>query len=262
MRRLDHLSGPEVLRRLGPGSVLVLPTGAIEHHGEHLPLATDAIMAERLAERIVDAAVGDGHDVWLLPTLAYTKSDEHAWAPGTLTLSPATFQATLVDLGRSIARTPARTVLFYNGHGGNVAPLGIALRDLRRRFGLRTFAEGIRVPSGDGVSGADEHLFGIHGGHGETSLMLHLAPELVAMERAARAVPETLTGFSRIGFAGAPVQFGWLSDDFGGGGVLGDPTSATAEHGAALAAELVESARASIAEIVRWPIGPRDGDDW
>lgn len=262
MRRLHHLSGPGAARALSASSILVLPTGAIEHHGEHLPLATDAIMAERVAERIVDAAAADGHDVWLLPTLAYTKSDEHSWAPGTMTLSTETMLATLVDLGRSIARTPARTVMFYNGHGGNVALLGVALRELRRRFGLRTFAEAIRVPSGDGVLAPDERGFGIHGGHGETSLMLHLAPELVSPELGSRAVPDALAEFSRIGFATAPVQFGWLSDDFGFGGVLGDPTGASAAQGEALATELVEAGRATIAEIARWPIGPRGGDEW
>lgn len=262
MRRLDHLSGPAVGRLLTADSILVLPTGAIEHHGEHLPLATDAIMAERIAARIVEAAAADGHDVWLLPTLAYTKSDEHAWAPGTMTLSAATFHATLVDLGRSIARTPARTVLFYNGHGGNVAPLGVALRELRRRFGLRTFAEGIRMPAGDGVDGPDERGFGIHGGHGETSLMMHLEPSLVAPDLAVRAVPDALAAFERIGFAGAPVQFGWLSDDFGPTGLVGDPTAASADAGARLADALVQAGRASIAEIARWPLAPREGDDW
>lgn len=260
MRRLDHLSGPAAGRLLTAESIIVLPTGAIEHHGEHLPLATDAIMAERLATRIVEAAAADGHDVWMLPTLTYTKSDEHAWAPGTMTLSAATLHATLVDLGRSIARTPARTVLFYNGHGGNVAPLAIALRELRRRFGLRTFVEGVRVPSW--AEAPNEEGTGIHGGHGETSLMMHLAPELVDPELAVRAVPDAMRGFSRIGFAGAPVQFGWLSDDFGPTGLLGDATAANPVDGEKLAAELVEAGRATIAEIARWPIPSRDGDDW
>ncbi|MFT4136836.1 creatininase family protein [Microbacterium sp.] len=262
MRRAHHLSGPELSRTLTAESILVLPLGAIEHHGAHLPLATDAILAERLAERVVSAAAGDGHDVWLLPTLSYTKSDEHAWAPGTMTLSPATLQAVLVDLGRSIARTPARTVLCYNGHGGNVAPLGIALRELRRRFGLRTFAETVQLASGDGVTAPDERGFGIHGGHEETSLLLHLAPELVSMPAAVRSVPDGPAGFSRIGLAGAPVQFGWLSDDFGTGGVLGDPTAASAEVGERIADRLVEGGRRTIAEIARWPFPPRDGDDW
>ncbi len=251
-RRWADLPGPLLAERLTADSILVLPTGAIEHHGQHLPLATDLIMAETLAARIVDEAAAAGHDVWLLPALGPTKSDEHAWAPGTLWLSAETFASVLADLGRSIAATPARTVLFYNGHGGNIAPLSVALRELRRRFGLRTFLDGVRVPAGP-----DELGFGIHGGHGETSLLMHLRPDLVDASVWSRAVPEAIADFDRIGFAGAPVQFGWLSDDFGFGGVVGDPTTATAEAGAAIADDLVAAGVATIAEIARWPIGPR-----
>mgnify|MGYP006373903031 FL=1 len=265
-RRWADLPGPELASRLTSESILVLPTGAIEHHGPHLPLATDLVMAEVLAERIVDAAVAAGHDAWLLPALGATKSDEHAWAPGTLWLSAETFAAVITDLGRAIATTRARTVLFYNGHGGNIAPLNIALRELRRQFGLRTFLDGVRVPAGP-----DEQGFGIHGGHGETSLLMHLRPDLVHRSAFERAVPEGIADFERIGFAGSPVQFGWLSDDFeragvstGGEwmrGVVGDPTTATAEIGAALAASLVAEGVSTIAEIARWPIGARDGEE-
>lgn len=254
-RRLAELSGPEAARRLTAESTLVLPVGAVEHHGEHLPLATDLVMAEELAGRIVESAAAAGHDAWVLPALGYTKSDEHAWAPGTMWLTAETLHAVLIDLGRSISATPARTVLFYNGHGGNVGPLATTLRELRRRFGLRTFVEGVRVDAS-----ADEAGFGIHGGDGETSLLLHLRPELVRMQLARRSVPEQLSSFRRIGFAGAPVQFGWLSDDFGFGGVIGDPTRATAQRGEALAARLVAEGVATIDEIARWPIGSRDGD--
>lgn len=252
VRRWDERSGPALAAALTETSVLVVPVGAIEHHGAHLPLATDAIMAEQLATRIVETAVAAGHDAWLLPTLAVTKSDEHAWAPGTLWLSGETFSHVLADLGRSIAATAARTVLFYNGHGGNIAPLTVALRDLRRRFGLRTFLDGVAVPAGPA-----EHGFGIHGGQGETSLMLHLRPDLVDSSAFARAVPEAIVPFERIGFAGRPVQFGWCSDDFASGGVIGDPTPATAAEGARLAERLVADGVATIEEISRWPIGAR-----
>ncbi len=251
-RRWGDLSGPALTAALTPSSILVLPVGAIEHHGRHLPLSTDLVMAEEIAARIVDAAAQAGHDAWLLPALGVTKSDEHAWAPGTLWLSGETFARVLVDLGRSIAATPARTVLFYNGHGGNIAPLNVALRELRRQFGLNTFLDGVRVPAGP-----DERGFGIHGGHGETSLLMHLRPDLVDMAVATRAVPDALAGFERIGFAASPVQFGWCSDDFASGGVIGDPTTATAAEGAALAARLVADGVATIDEISRWPIGPR-----
>mgnify|MGYP002652440554 CR=1 FL=1 len=73
----------------------------------------------------------------------------------------------------------------------------------------------------------------------------------------ASAVPQAIAGFERIGFAGRPVQFGWCSDDFGTGGVIGDPTTATAAIGETLAARLVADGVATIDEIVRWPIGPR-----
>lgn len=251
-RRWGDAPGPALAAALTEASVLVVPVGAVEHHGPHLPLATDAIMAEQIATRIVDGAVAAGHDAWLLPTLAVTKSDEHAWAPGTLWLSADTFSRVLTDLGRSIATTRARTVLFYNGHGGNIAPLTVALRELRRQFGLRTFLDGVQVPAGP-----TERGFRIHGGHGETALLMHLRPDLVDEAAFTPAVPEAIAGFERIGFAGHPVQFGWCSDDFGTGGVIGDPTTATAAIGEALAAQLVADGVATIDEIVRWPIGPK-----
>ena len=256
-RLLEELSGPAVTRTLTADSVLVLPTGAIEHHGDHLPLATDRIMAEAVATAAVDRAVDRGVDAWLLHPIAYAKSDEHSWAPGTMWLSAETFMATLVDLGRSVAMTPARKLVFLNGHGGNVARLQVALRELRRRSGLQTFFMGYPVPAGDGDDGPDELGMGIHGGHGETSLMLHLRPDLVDLSRAERHVPEHLTAFPRIGFHSTPVILGWLSDDFDPSGVIGDPTAATAERGAEIFETAVEESARSLEEIARFDPAPR-----
>ncbi|MFV0287740.1 MAG: creatininase family protein [Demequina sp.] len=252
-RELAELSGPEVARTLTADSIVVLPVGAVEHHGEHLPLATDLIMADLLSQRIVVGAAATGLDVWRLPPLAYTKSDEHAWAPGTFWMGATEFLSTLDAIGRSLAATPARTLVFFNGHGGNVAPLGIALRDLRRAYGLRTFAMSVTVPSGDGdpegEGGPNEHGLGIHGGWGETSLLMHLRPDLVHPDRFARAIPPALAARDQVGFAGAPVQFGWLSDDFGYGGILGDPTGADATIGERVATGIVKRSVAALAEI-------------
>jgi creatinine amidohydrolase len=243
-RKLVELAGPRLASTLTADSIVVLPTGSIEHHGSHLPLATDLLMADILAQHIVDGAVATGIDAWLLPALSYTKSDEHAWAPGTIWVGAHTLLDTLVAIGRGIAATPARTLVFYNGHGGNVALLQVALRELRVLFGLRTFFMNVAIPAGETEQG-----FGIHGGHGETSLLMHLRPDLVDLTDAVDATPAHLARFERIGFAGAPVQFGWTSDDFGTGGVIGDPTGATAAHGAELAAQLVAEGVASLAEI-------------
>lgn len=256
MRRFAELSGPATRSVLGPDSVLVIPTGAIEHHGPHLPLMTDALIAEAVATAAVERAAAEGLDVWLMPTLAYTKSDEHCWASGTMWLSWDTLMRVLVDLGRSVAGTPARRVVFLNGHGGNTALLGVALRELRRQFGLLTFA----MPAGIQHAGRggdepgepdepDEHGMGIHAGFGETSLVLHLRPDLVDLSLAERNVPAHVSATRYLGFHSTPVQFGWLSDDFGPSGVIGDPTGANAEAGARLFEASVDRAVGILAEV-------------
>ena len=257
-RRLAELAGSAVGSTLTADSVIIIPTGAIEHHGPHLPLVTDALLAEALAVAAVEQGVADGLDLWLLPTLTYTKSDEHHWAPGTMWLSYETLMSTLVDLGRSVAATPARKLVFMNGHGGNTALLQVANRELRRRFGLVTFAmpAGIQTAGTGGDDGADELGQGIHAGHGETSLVLHVRPDLVDMTLAERHVPEHLAGLEYIGINGKPVSFGWLSNDFGPTGVIGDPTRATAEAGKIIFDASVVGSVAALHEIAAFSHRP------
>lgn len=251
-RELVHLTGPALASTLTADSILVLPTGAIEHHGPHLPLSTDWLMADLIARGVVEAAAAAGQDVWLLPSLAYTKSDEHYWAPGTMWLNTDTLLQTVVDIGRSIANTPARTIVFYNGHGGNIALLQVALRELRRRFGLRTFLMGSTMKGGDGTNGPDEHGFGVHGGHSETSMILHLRPDLVDLSKAARWIPEHMLDLDYVKFNGGPVHFGWLSNDFGSAGVVGDASEANAAWGKELYDAAITAGVASLAEIARF----------
>ena len=81
-RRFDELSGPQVHERISERSTIVLPIGAVEQHGPHLPMSVDHVIAEEVATAVVDR-VGDELDLWLLPTLSVSKSNEHAWAAGT-----------------------------------------------------------------------------------------------------------------------------------------------------------------------------------
>jgi creatinine amidohydrolase len=245
------LSGPALTHALTERSIAVVPIGAIEHHGPHLPLRTDALIAESVATAAVQHAAASGLDVWLLPTITYGKSDEHHWAPGTVWLEGTTLLEQLVEIGRSIAMTPAKTVAFVNGHGGNVMLLGWVNRELRRRFGLRSFSMPSGVGgAGDGLDGRPDELGqGIHAGFGETSVVMHLAPELVAPELPPRNVPEKIAGMRHIGFNAKPVMFGWTSDDFGPTGVIGDPTGANAATGAKLFERGVAFVAEALAEI-------------
>lgn len=256
-RRLDELRAPQLDQLLSERSILVQPLGAIEQHGPHLPFNTDLLIAERVATASVERAMGD-HDVWLLPPLAYTKSNEHAWSSGTIWLSADTLLRVLDDIGRCVAMTPARKLVFMNGHGGNSALVGVANRELRLQHGLMTFLAHPGVPPDQGgVSAADEHGMGIHGGTDETSLMLHLAPHLVDMEVATRNIPEALVENQHVRFGGT-VGFGWLSNDFGPDGHIGDPTTATADRGADLFEAAVDAFVGALDEIDRFELPVSD----
>jgi creatinine amidohydrolase len=245
------MTAPQVAA-LPADTVAVLPLGAIEQHGPHLPVSTDFVAACAAAEAAV-STVDDEVPAVLLPGIAYTKSDEHHVFPGTIWLSWDTLMRTLVDIGRSLQTSGITRLLFVNGHGGNSALGQVACREIRRRFGLRTFFAHLTVPVDQGgrSSAPDEFGMGIHGGHGETSLMLHLRPDLVHMDLAVRRVPEGLRDYEHIGF-GKPVSFGWLSDDFGPDGHVGDPTGATAEHGKAMFEASVQRLAEVIAEAHRF----------
>jgi creatinine amidohydrolase len=258
-RKFAELSGPAVSTTLTERSILIVPIGAIEHHGPHLPLITDALMAEAAATAAVGAGVEAGLDLWQLPTLSVGKSDEHYWAPGTLWLTAATLMAVLEDLGRSVATTPANKIVFMNGHGGNIALLQVANRQLRRMFGLQTFTmPAMRIVAGSGKNGEpDEFGQGIHGGFAETSAVMHLRPDLVDESLFVRNVPEYMAGYEQLGFNATPVSFGWISDDFGPSGVIGDPTGANAEAGKRSFDSSIELAVAALKEIDRFTLPPR-----
>lgn len=248
-RRYAELTTEQIASDLSRDSVLVLPTGAIEPHGPHLPLATDLIVAEAVSAAVVERGAAAGHDVWLMPALGYTKSDEHSQLPGTVWLRASTLFDTLVDIGAAIAQTPVRRLLFLNAHGGNSALIEVAAREIRRRFAIQTFFN-----SGAAQPGPTERGLGIHAGWAETSMMLHLRPDLVHMDKAVPAVADAVADADHVGFTKA-VKFGWLSTDFAESGVIGDPTGADAGIGEKLFSERVDTLVAALGEIATFDPG-------
>ncbi|MEY2554575.1 MAG: creatinine amidohydrolase [Ilumatobacteraceae bacterium] len=253
-RYFANLSGPQVAERLSDRSIIVQPLGAIEQHGPHLPLSTDSVVATAVAEAAV-AEVGEELDVWLMPTLQYTKSNEHAWSAGTVWLSATTLLAVIDDIGRCVATSPAKRLVFLNGHGGNSSLLSVANREVRLKHGLMTFLTHPGMPVDQGGTSPESELgMGVHGGTDETSIMLHLAPDLCDMSKAERRVPDKLADNTYVRFGGR-VSFGWLSNDFHADGYIGDPTAASAERGAALFAGSVSSFCSALREISVFDFG-------
>lgn len=210
MAELGSLSGatwPEV--DAAPRRVLLLPLGSTEQHGPHLPLATDTVVATRLAELVHRQLP----EVGLAPAVPYGASGEHAHFPGTLSIGTEALSLLLVEFVRHAAGD-WRHVLVVNGHGGNAEAL-------RRAVELTRY-EGRSLQVHHAASGgprADPHA-----GYRETCLMLHLQPETVRLNLAAPGATEPLTELlPRITAGGVRA----VSPS----GVLGDPTGATAAEG-------------------------------
>lgn len=170
-------------------------------------------------------------------------------------MSATTLMSVLDDIARSVASTSARRILFVNGHGGNSALTAMMNREIRLKWGLQTFLAHPHMPADQGgSSGASELGMGVHGGMDETSVMLHLRPELVDMSVAVRRVPEKLAENEHVRFGGR-VAFGWLSNDFFPEGHIGDPTGANAAVGEQMFSSAVSTLGDAIREISRFDFG-------
>jgi creatinine amidohydrolase len=248
---LSGLSGPAAAADVDPHTVALQPIGATEHHGPHLPLGTDALIAAALSEAVSTHA--DAPDLIVLPTLSYGLSTEHVWAPGTVTMSPTTLSAVLDDVAASMVRLGVTRLAILNTHGGNTDLLRVACREIRAEHGLMTFLVMPSVPPDKGGPPGDprEEGLGIHGSASETSLVLYLHPEAVDMSLAERHIPSFINEYRHVGLSGT-AEFGWLSSDLDPSGVAGDPTLATPEDGKRIFEGAVDRVVEALAEVSRF----------
>jgi creatinine amidohydrolase len=237
-RRLDwkDYRAPEWKAADPMKTIAILPTAAIEQHGPHLPVGTDTIINEGLLD-LLRTRCPDDLDLRILPTQAVGKSNEHLWAPGTLTLTAPTALAVWTEIGLSVARAGVRKLVILNSHGGNVDLISIVGRELRVRAGMYVVKLGWGAHGlPEGLYSTQETTFGIHGGDVETSLLLALRPETVDMTAAQdfRSSAET-SAISPIG----GISAAWIASDLNPAGVVGEAHLATAEKGHATAEKMV-----------------------
>jgi creatinine amidohydrolase len=236
--------------------VAILPVGAVEQHGPHLPVRVDAAINAGIMARAVELMLPDCPAL-VLPMMPVGKSDEHLAFPGTLTLSHETLGRVWYELGESVHRAGIRKILFLNSHGGQPQLLEIVCRDLRVKLGM--FAVNVMWPrliDMNGLFDASENRHGIHGGQSETSVMLHLHPELVEMDRAENFVPLSvqIERESDILSPEGGARFGWQAQDLHPKGACGDATKATAELGKMTVDRAATRLLVLIDEIARYPL--------
>lgn len=223
---LDKLSWPEIVAERGAGrDTVVVAFGATEQHGPHMPLAVDALIGDHLAFLVAERL-----DAFVAPTVRIGCSSHHMDFPGTLSLSDETFHAVVADIVQSLARGGFARVVLLPTHGGNFAPLAaaverlgdtgdldvVAVTDLGALFQIAMMGEQEHgVPLSEG---------GLHAGEWETSMMLAIHPDLVALDRGA-------PGFTGDAQAAVEGMFAGGVKALAENGVIGDPSRSSAEHG-------------------------------
>jgi creatinine amidohydrolase len=218
-------------------TIAVLPIAAIEQHGPHLPLCTDEAIMKGMIVTVASLLPAE-IDLRVLPIQSIGKSDEHLFAPGTLSLSAVSLIENWVALGALVAKVGIRKLVIVNAHGGNEEVMGIVARELRVRHGLLVAKTSwLRFGHPEGLYSDLELRDGIHGGDIETSLMLHFRPDLVDMTLAANfpsvnAIAED--DYTHLRAVGRHA-FAWIAKDLHASGAVGNAAAATAAKGEASA---------------------------
>ena len=219
----------------------VLPLGAHEQHGPHLPFDTDTLIAQGVTDRLKQALPRET-PVFFLPVEPVGYSIEHMNVPGTKTLTYDEAITRWLSIIEAQHAKGIRKFVLLNAHGGNSPLLTIVATEARLRFGMLVVATSwTRFGIPQDVVSAEDKAIDIHGGDIETSVMLALHPEKVAMDKASNfpsRQSEFASAFKHLRAYG-PHAFGWLMSDLNADGVAGNAAAATLEKGERLIAHAV-----------------------
>lgn len=236
--------------------IAVLPLGAHEQHGPHLPLETDTIIAEGIMRRVADA-LPPHLPVTILPAEPVGYSIEHMDVEGSRTLCFDTAINRWLGIAEDLNSQGIRKLVLMNAHGGNSPLLTIVATEARVRFNMLVVATSwTRFGQPEGWITPVEKAIDIHGGDIETSVMLALAPDRVDMTKA-RAFPSRQSEFAarfKHLRAYGPHAFGWKMSDLNPEGVAGNATAATAERGEKLLEHSVRGLVELLEDVERFDV--------
>ncbi|MEP1941737.1 MAG: creatininase family protein, partial [Sulfitobacter sp.] len=220
-RRLTDLKTTDFSAPQDDNTVALIPVGAVEQHGPHMPLGTDMILASAFAQGAAEKT--KSANVILYPVQSLGASQEHHDFAGTIWLEPEVLIPTLMAIGRGVAAAGLKKVVFLNAHGGNIPALQIVCRKLRVERNLFAAAAGwmsFGMPDYPQETRRDD----IHGGFMETSVMMHLRPDLVDADLAEDFVPHSRTvaqDNTHLRVLG-PMVTGWVARDLHPSGAAGN----------------------------------------
>ncbi len=233
------LTTRDVAALSGRQCVAVLPVGAVEQHGPHLPLGTDSFIAEGIVERALALVSANDVEILKLPLQQLGHSPEHGDFPGTLSQEAETLLASWTKIGADLCRSGVRRLVIFNAHGGQPQVVDLVAQRLRSRHAMLVVrANYMAWPLPEGLVDPDEIAHGHHGGTLETSIMLALRPDLVRMDEAgdfASSARILAAEHRRFGHGGR-LGFAWQAQDLNPAGVVGNAAAADAHTGERLIA--------------------------
>ncbi|MCB1058279.1 MAG: creatininase family protein, partial [Acidobacteria bacterium] len=224
---LGELSWPKARERFAETDTALLPVGAVEQHGYHLPLDIDAWDADYLCRRVAEAC-SDPKPL-VLPLMPYGVSYHHDDFPGTLSISPETLSSLVYEVGMAAARHGIRKLIIVNGHGGNAPTLQYAAQKINRDGHIFTCVDTGETSDAD-IARLTVTPNDVHAGEVETSTALATRPHLVDMKQARRAIPDFSNQYLDFS-SDHSVEWYAHTARLSGSGVMGDPTAASVEKG-------------------------------
>lgn len=251
-RFLPRLTRKQVSELPKEEALVILSVGAVEQHGDHMPVMTDSLIGEATLTQALEK-VSPEHQIWVIPPISYGKSNEHLGIAGTISLSANTLHHVIMDIAESLKLSGFRRLLLLNTHGGNMDLLNVVSREIRIKTGLMVF---YLMPGGmhnaKDLFTADELEYGIHGGDYETSIVMAIKPDWVQNEFAANEIPN-MKVYDYLTMEGK-IRFAWVMNDISASGIAGDATLATKEKGKLVMEQITDVLAKALVELSKFEI--------
>lgn len=244
-------------------TIILIPVGALEQHGNQAPLGTDDIIAEAMVEylgRALEEAGEADFPMLVFPVIPVGLSTEHKNFCGSITLRPDTYYHLLYDICVSLAHHGFKKIAFLICHGGNAPIIQVLSRELRSELGIAPFFLSSGAFSHPDVKAtvSEGNIWDFHGGEMETSMVMAVDESLVKLETSEAGIPASFVNNHTLLPYGA-VSIGWISEDWKTAdgkpiGIGGDPSGATAEKGRIILETSAKALVPGLLEIKNWKV--------
>lgn len=244
-------------------TIILIPVGALEQHGNQAPLGTDDIIAEAMIKHIGQALEDAGEPdfpMLVFPVIPVGLSTEHKNFCGSITLRPDTYYHLLYDICVSLARHGFKKIAFLICHGGNAPIIQVLSRELRSELGIAPFFLSSGAFSHPDVKAtiSEGNIWDFHGGEMETSMVMAVDESLVKLDTSEAGIPTSFE-HNKVLLPYGAVSIGWVSEDWKTKdgkpiGIGGDPFGATAEKGRIILETSAKALIPGLLEIRDWTV--------